>query len=165
MRHARLAPKPPRHGTDTIGVRRLALTALAALAIAPAASAAMTTHELKLDSTMFAAQIGSTTNGGNVYAGAVVDPRLGHSAAVYSANGTTSVRVIFHEYLSLGSIKGTGRVTIVPSAVAGRSTFTGALKVTSGTGAYDGAHGKLRITGTSDSTGMTTATIRGTFNY
>lgn len=166
MRHARLAPKPRRHrNPDNLVVRRLALAALAAIAIAPSANAASITHEVKLDSTMFAAQVGSTATGGNVYAGAVVDPRLGHGAAVYSANGTTSARVIFHDYLPLGSIRGTGQVTVSPGAARGSSTFTGALKVTAGTGAYSGAHGKLAITGTLDSTGMTTATIRGTFSY
>jgi hypothetical protein len=114
---------------------------------------------------MFAAQVGSTTTGGSVYAGALVDPKLGHGAAVYSTNGTTSVRVIFHEYLPLGSIRGTGRVTVVPGAASGQATFTGALSVTGGTAAYNGAHGKLAITGTIDNSGMTTATIRGTFTY
>jgi hypothetical protein len=114
---------------------------------------------------MFAAQVGSTTTGGSVYAGAVVDPKLGHGAAVYSTNGTTSVRVIFHEYLPLGAIRGTGRVTVVPGAAGGQATFTGALKVRGGTGPYDRAHGKLAITGTVDSTGMTMATIRGTVTY
>jgi hypothetical protein len=114
---------------------------------------------------MFAAQVGSTPTGTSVYVGAVVDPRLGHGAAVYSTSGTTAVRVTFHEYLPLGSINGPGRITVVPSATGGQATFTGALKVTSGTGAYRRAHGKLAVTGTTDNTGMTTATIRGTVTY
>jgi hypothetical protein len=146
-------------------VSTLGIAILAALAIVPAANGAVKGHTLKLDSTLFAAQVGSTPTGASVYAGAVVDPRLGHGAAVYSTSGTTAVRVIFHEYLPLGSINGTGRVTVVPSAAGGQSTVTGALKVTGGTGAYNGAHGKLAVTGTIDSTGMTTATIRGAFTY
>jgi hypothetical protein len=146
-------------------VRKLALAVLAALAIAPVASAAATAHELKLDSTMFAAQVGSTTNGGSVYAGALVDPKLGHGAAVYSTNGTTAVRVIFHEYLPLGSIRGSGRATVVPTAAGGQATFTGALKVIGGTGPYIGAHGKLAVRGTIDGTGTTMAIIRGTVTY
>jgi hypothetical protein len=114
---------------------------------------------------LFAAQVGSTPTGTGVYAGAVVDPRLGHGAAVYSTSGTTAVRVTFHEYLALGSIRGTGRITVVPGATGGQATFTGALKVTGGTGAYRKAHGKLAVAGTIDSTGMTTATIRGTVTY
>src|SRR5262249_35870217 len=31
------------------------------------------------------------------FAGAVVDPRFGHGAAVYSTDGTTAARVTFHE--------------------------------------------------------------------
>jgi hypothetical protein len=100
-----------------------------------------------------------------VYAGAVVDPRLGHGAAVYSTNGTTAVRVTFHEYLPLGSINGTGRITVVPGTAGGPAPFTGELTVTGGSGEYGNAHGKLSATGTIDSTGMTTATINGTVTY
>jgi hypothetical protein len=114
---------------------------------------------------MFAAQVGSTPTGTSVYAGAVVDPRLGHGAAVYSTNGTTAVRVTFHDYLPLGSIKGIGRVTVESGTAGGQATFTGALKITGGTGAYRKAHGKLSVKGTLDSAGMTTAIIRGTVTY
>jgi hypothetical protein len=114
---------------------------------------------------MFAAQIGSTPTGAIVYAGAVVDPRLGHGAAVYSTNGTTAVRVTFHEYLPLGSISGTGRITLVPGSAGGPAPFTGALTVTGGTGTYGKAHGNLSATGAIDSTGMTTATINGAVTY
>jgi hypothetical protein len=41
-----------------------------------------------------------------VYAGAVVDPKGDHGAIVYSASGTTAVRVTFHEFFALGSISG-----------------------------------------------------------
>jgi hypothetical protein len=166
MQHARPAPKPRWHDNgDAPRLRRLGLAALATLAIAPAASAAATVHELKLGSTIFAAQVGSTATGGSVYAGALVDPKLGHGATVYSTDGTTSVRVIFHDYLPLGSISGTGRVTVVPGASSGPATFTGALKVNGGTGPYNRAHGNLAITGTIDSTDTTMATIRGTVTY
>ena len=142
----------------------IAIIAVAALAIAPPASAAATAHTVRLGSTMFAAQVGSTTTGGNVYAGALPDPRLGHGAVVFTAYGTTHLRVSFHAYFALGSIKGTGRVIVVPAAAGGQSTFTGALKVTGGTGEYNGAHGKLTVAGTIDSTGMLLAAIRGTFS-
>jgi len=99
-----------------------------------------------------------------VYAGALPDPRLGHGAVVFTAYGTTHLRVSFHAYFALGSIKGTGRVIVVPAAAGGQSTFTGALKVTGGTGEYNGAHGKLTVAGTIDSTGMLLAAIRGTFS-
>lgn len=142
-----------------------AIIAVASLAIAPVASAAATAHTLKLDSTMFAAQVGSTTTGGNVYAGALPDPTLGHGAVVFTAYGTTHLRVRFHTYFALGSINGTGRVTVVPAVAGGQATFTGALKVTGGTGAYNEAHGKLTVAGTIDSTGMLLAAIRGKFSY
>jgi len=144
----------------------IAIIAVAALAIPPAATVAATAtaHTVRLGSTMFAAQVGSTTTGGNVYAGALPDPRLGHGAVVFTAYGTTHLRVSFHAYFALGSIKGTGRVIVVPAAAGGQSTFTGALKVTGGTGEYNGAHGKLTVAGTIDSTGMLLAAIRGTFS-
>jgi hypothetical protein len=166
MQHARFAPNPHWHNKrHKAVVSTLALTVLAALSIAPAATGAVRAHQLRLASTMFAAQVGSTPTGTSVYAGAIVDPRLGHGAAVYSTNGTTAVRVTFHEYLPLGSITGTGRITVVPGTAGGPSPFTGALTVTGGTGAYRKAHGKLSATGTTDSTGTTTATINGAVTY
>jgi len=146
MRHVQLEPRPRRHkNRDSARARRLVLAALATLAIAPAASAAVTPHRHRLNSTMFAAQVGSTTTGGSVYAGALPDPRLGHGAIVFSAYGTTHLRVSFQAYFARGSIRGTGRVTVVPGATGGQSTVTGALKVTGGTGVYNGAHGKLAV--------------------
>ena len=166
MQHTRLTPNPQRRNKrGTRAVSTLALAVLAALSIAPAANGAVRAHQLRLASTMFAAQVSSTPTGTSVYAGAVVDPRLGHGAAVYSTNGTTAVRVTFHEYLPLGSITGTGRITVVPGTAGGPSPFTGALTVTGGTGAYPKAHGKLSAIGTIDSTGMTTATINGAVTY
>jgi hypothetical protein len=166
MQHTRLAPNQQQDSKRRTGVvSTLALAVLAALAIAPAASGAESAHKLRLDSTMFAAQVGSTQTGVSVYAGAVVDPRLGHGAAVYSTNGTTAVRVTFHEYLPLRSINGTGRITVVPGTAGRPATFTGALTVTAGTGTYRKAHGKLSATGIIDSTGMTTATINGAVTY
>ena len=166
MQPTRLVPNPQRHNKrGTAVVRTLALAALAALSTAPVANGAVRAHQLRLASTMFAAQVGSTPTGTSVYAGAVVDPRLGHGAVVYSTNGTTAVRVTFHEYLPAGSITGTGRITVVPGAAGGPSPFTGALTVTSGTGAYRKAHGRLSATGTIDSSGMTTATINGLVTY
>ena len=98
MRHARLSPIPQRDNKrDTTMVSTLALAAVVALTIAPAAHGSVRPHQLRLSSTLFAAQVGSTPTGTSVYAGAVVDPRLGHGAAVYSTNVTTAVRVTFHE--------------------------------------------------------------------
>ena len=156
MQHARFAPNPQRHSKrGTAAVSTLALALIAALSIAPAANGAVRAHQLRLASTMFAAQVSSTPTGTSVYAGAVV----------YSTNGTTAVRVTFHEYLPLGSINGTGRITVVPGTAGGPAPFTGELTVTGGTGQYSNAHGKLSATGTVDSTGMTTATINGMVTY
>jgi len=165
MQHTRLAPNPQQDSKPgRAAVSTLALAVLAALSIAPAVHGAVAAHQLRLASTMFAAQVGSTPTGTSVYAGAVVDPRLGHGAVVYSTSGSTAVRVTFHEYLPLGSISGTGRITVVPAA-GGPAPFTGALTVTGGTGRYRRAHGKLYAKGTIDSTGMTTATINGAVTY
>jgi hypothetical protein len=166
MQHTQLAPNPQRRNKRrTAAASTLALAVIAAVSIAPAASGSLTARRLRLASTMFAAQVGSTPTGPSVYAGAIVDPRLGHGAAVYSTNGTSAVRVTFHEYLALGSINGIGRIAFVPGTAGGPSPFTGELTVTGGSGAYRKAHGKLSATGTINSTGMTTATINGTVTY
>jgi hypothetical protein len=112
MPHAPLTPnrvqnKRPRART----VRTLSLASLTALAIASIADAATIPHRILLNSTVFASRIGSTP-GGTVYAGAVVDSQLHHGAIVYSSSGATSVRVMFHEFFALGSIGGSGHVTV-----------------------------------------------------
>jgi hypothetical protein len=63
---------------------------------------------------MFAAQVGSTTPGGDVYAGALVDRSLGHRAIVFNAIGMTDLRVSFHAFFAGGSIRGSGRVKLIP---------------------------------------------------
>lgn len=166
MRHARLTPNPHRQsGRHLTQVLTLALAALAALAIAPVADGAASTHRVKLNSTIFAAQIGSTPPGASVYAGALVDPKLDHGAILYSAAGTTAVHVTFHAYFALGSIGGTGHLTVAPGTDAGQATFTGSLKVTSGTGKYRKSHGKLSVRGNINNTGMITGTVHGSFTY
>jgi hypothetical protein len=166
MRHARLTPNPHRNkGRGTTRVLTLALAALAALAIAPSADGAARAHRVKLDSTFFAAEIGSTPSGGTVYAGSVVDPKLHHGAIVYGASGATAVHVTFHEFFALGSIRGSGHVTVVPSTSGGQTTFTGSLTVTGGTGKYQQARGKLSVAGTINNTGMVKATVSGRFTY
>jgi hypothetical protein len=86
-------------------VLTLAAAALAAPAIA-ASTVEAGTHQIKLNSTMFAAQVGSTSSGGSVYAGALPDRSLGHGAIVFGAKGTKTLRVVFREFFALGSIKG-----------------------------------------------------------
>jgi hypothetical protein len=140
------------------------VSTLAVLVIAPAAAAAARGHELKLQSTIFAAQIGSTATGASVYAGAVVDPNLNHGAIVYSTTGSTQVRVIFHEYLALGSITGTGRITEGP-ATGGGHAFTGTLHVKGGTGEYIRARGTASVNGMIDSKGTTSVIMRGALDY
>jgi hypothetical protein len=163
MRHPRLTPNPLRYaGRHTTRVLTLALAASAALAIAPAADATARTHKVKLDSTMFAAQVGSTTTGASVYAGAVPDRTLGHGAIVFNASGTTTLHVDFQEFFALGSIKGTGSVTVVPGT-GGQATLTGTFKVTGGTAKYRHARGKLTAAGTINDSGMVMATLRGSF--
>ena len=110
-------------------VALLATTALLAVASAESgARAAAPSHRVNLDSTMFAAQVGSTTHGADVYAGALPDPRLGHGAIIFSTVGSTHLRVTFQEFFSLGSIRGSGSVTTAPSPGAAEG-FTGTLNI------------------------------------
>lgn len=108
---------------------------------------------------MFAAQVGWTNAGGDVYDGALVDRRLGHGAIVFSAIGTSDLRVGFHAFFARGSIGGSGTVAFVPGA-GGRATFKGLLRITGGTSAYRHATGKLTTAGNLDNTGRPTALSR-----
>ena len=155
----------------TIGPRRrtsrrvLALAAvLTVVSSAATAAAAGPSHRTRVNTFMFAAQVGSTSSGGSVYAGALVDPKLGHGAVVFSTTGTNTVRVIFHEYFTLGSINGSGHIKLVPGT-SGQATLTGSLKISAGTAKYDHAKGKLAVTGTIDSAGMVQATVNGSVAY
>ena len=136
--------------------------AFATLSIAAGAEATTATHRVKLDSAMFAAQVGSTTHGGSVYAGAVPDPKLGHGAIVFSTSGRTRLHVSFQEFFALGSLTGSGNVTLVPGS-SGQATFTGSLTISGGTAGYQNARGKLRTAGTLDDSGMVQATLKGSF--
>ncbi|MBV9338980.1 MAG: hypothetical protein JO262_23905 [Solirubrobacterales bacterium] len=144
-------------------VALLTMAALLAVRAADArARAATPSHRVNLNSTMFAAQVGSTTRGASVYAGALPDPRLGHGAIIFSTAGTTHLRVIFQEFFSLGSIRGSGRVTLAPGPGASER-FTGSLTITGGTGNYRNAHGTLSTSGTLTSTGSVKGTLTGSF--
>jgi hypothetical protein len=162
MRIPQVFPRPPRSSRHKIVARSLAAAALAMLAIAPVGSALTSARTVKVDSTMFAAQVGSTTTGSSVFAGAVPDRFLGHGAIVFSTVGTQRLRVTFQEFFSLGSIKGNGAVQLGRDSTANAS-FAGALRVTGGTGEYRGAHGSLKASGTLASDGTVQATLKGSF--
>jgi hypothetical protein len=141
----------------------LATTSAALLAVVATAGAS-TTHRVKLDSTAFAAQVGSLANGGTVFAGALPDPRLGHGAIVFTTTGTTHLHVTFQEFFALGSVKGTGSVTLTPQT-GGQDKLTGSLKITAGTGKYHHATGSLTAAGTVNKAGMVKATLKGSFTH
>jgi hypothetical protein len=155
-------PKPHRRSS-----RRLlpfAAAAVAALSFAATSDAASGRHPLKLNTAMFAAQVGSISTGGGVYAGALVDPRLGHGAVVFSTKGRTTVRVTFHEYFPRGSMKGTGRVTLIRGS-GGQVTLTGSLTIHGGTAKYRHARGTLTANGTINKAGMVQASLDGPATY
>src|SRR5689334_20433053 len=103
MRIPQVFPAAARSSRHKIVARSLAAVALAMLAIAPAGSALTSTSRVKVNSTVFAAQVGSTTTGSSVFAGAVPDRFLGHGAIVFSTVGTQRLRVTFQAFFSLGS--------------------------------------------------------------
>lgn len=163
MRHTKDSSEPRHRG---IGRRLLRLTAaaLASLSTVAATSAASESHRLKLDTTMFAAQVGSTPTGANVYAGTLFDPKLGHGAIVFSTKGKTTLRVMFREFFTRGSISGSGTVTLSPGT-GGRAKLSGSFKIDRGTGRYEHARGKLSAAGTSNKAGMVHATFSGSVTY
>jgi hypothetical protein len=140
----------------------LGAAALVPPLIAATAHSTPSAHPVKLDIAMFAAQVGSTSAAGEVYAGELVDRRLDHGAIVFNASGTTNLRVSFHAFFTSGSIEGSGRVTLIPGA-SGRATFKGRLKITGGTSAYRHASGSLTTAGNLDSTGTADGTLKGSF--
>lgn len=140
------------------------LAGVAAVAVAvfsASAQAVARGHAVRLSSTVFAAEVGSLTDGGPVYAGAVVDPKLHRGAIVVTAHGTTRLHLTFQEFFARGSIKGDGGITLHQTADG--QTLRGRLDVASGTGHYGGAHGELRITGTIDRSGQIVAAVHGAF--
>lgn len=150
------------HSIRPIQLAPAALVAAAALVIPATAQGKGHEHRVALRSTMFAAQVGSLTDGGSVYAGSAVDRNLGHDAIVFTLRGTTRLRLTFQEYLPLGTVSGHGAVGL-RSTVDGDEALAGRLAVTSGTGRYAGARGRLRANGTIDGSGQIVATIRGSF--
>jgi hypothetical protein len=143
----------------------LALAAAALLTLSLATTAAGSgAHRVNLDSTMFAAQVGSTTNGGSVYAGALPDRTLGQGAIVFTATGKSTVRVTFQEFFARGSVKGVGQATLTPMS-GGQSKLTGSFTIKRGTGSYRNATGKLTANGTMNKSGMIQATLKGSFTH
>lgn len=142
----------------------LAATGLTALSIAATAHGS-TTQRVKLDSTMFAAQVGTTTGGGSVYAGALPDPKLGHGAIVFTTTtGNAHQHVTFQEFFALGSIKGKGTVTPTPQK-GGQYKLAGSLNITGGTGKYRNASGNLTVAGNINKAGQIMATLKGSFTH
>jgi hypothetical protein len=156
INHARVT----RHSAATV----LILVAVLIPVATALSAAAVGTHSVRLDSTMFAAQVGSTLHGGSVYAGALPDRSLGQGAIVFTTTGNTFHRVRFQEFFALGSITGAGSVTVIPHS-GGTATFAGRLNITRGTGRYRHATGMLRTHGTIDKTGTIKATLKGSFSH
>jgi hypothetical protein len=165
MRHDSPTPSPrPRGRTHTARVLTIGLAAIAALSITPIAHGAARQHRAKLDSTMFAAEIGTTTTGATVFAGAIVDPKLHHGAIVYHTSGSTTLKVGFQEFFASGSINGSGTVTLVPGT-GGLAKLTGAFKIAGGTARYRHARGQFTTSGTFNNDGTVMATLKGSFTY
>jgi hypothetical protein len=165
MRHDSLTPNPrPRGRAHIARVLTIGLAAIAALSVAPMAYGAAREHRAKLDSTMFAAEIGTTTTGATVFAGAIIDPKLHPGAIVYHTSGSTTLKVGFQEFFAFGSIKGSGTVTLVPGT-GGQATLTGAFKISGGTARYRGASGRFTSRGILNSDDTVMATLKGSFTY
>jgi hypothetical protein len=165
MRRNSVTTNPrPRGRAHIARVLTIGLAVTAALSITPIANGAARPHRAKLGSTMFAAEIGTTTTGATVFAGAIIDPKLHHGAIVYHSSGSTTLKVGFQEFFAQGSINGNGTVTLGPGT-GGQQKLSGAFKITGGTGKYHGARGKFNTTGTFNSDDTVMATLKGSFTY
>jgi hypothetical protein len=163
--HAPLTSNPgPHKRPHTRWMLATALAAIATFSPTPIAHATGRHHRARLDSTMFAAEIGTTTTGATVFAGAIIDPKLHRGAIVYHTSGGTTLNVGFQEFFALGSIKGRGSVTLVPG-VGGEATLTGAFKITGGTARYRHARGQFTTGGIFNSDGTVMATLKGSLTY
>jgi hypothetical protein len=147
-----------RHAKITLFPIAGAIVALSLVATAGGS----TVHRIKLDSTMFAAQVGSITGGGSVFAGALPDPKHGHGAIVFTTTGATNLHVTFQEFFALGSIKGKGSATLTQLG-GGRAKLSGSLTITGGTAKYRNAAGSLTAAGNINKAGMVMATLKGSF--
>jgi hypothetical protein len=164
MTNFKTTPKPPRQiGRRATTALLLAAATLATLSIVASAGGS-TTHRVKLDSTMFAAQVGSIDTGGSVFAGALPDPSLGHGAIVFTTTGTTNLHMTFQEFFALGTIKGTGSATLTPQQ-GGQEKVSGSLKITGGTAKYHNATGNIVAAGNINKAGMVKATLKGSFTH
>jgi hypothetical protein len=165
MGHDRSTPsRRPRKPPQTRWMLASALAAIAALSHTSIADAAGTRHRGRLDSTMFAAEIGTTRTGATVFAGAIVDPKLHRGAIVYHTAGSTKLKVGFQEFFAFGSITGRGTVTLV-TGTSGQATLTGTFTITGGTARYRHARGEFTAGGIFNSDGTVMASLKGSLTY
>jgi hypothetical protein len=130
----------------------LVLPALAALALVPAADAARKkTHKLTVNAAVVAHSIAPAGASSGTDAGSVSDPSLGNGATIYTTAGSSTAQtVVFQVWVNLGSLKGSGTVTLGAADANGQVPFSGTGKVTSGTGKYKGAKATITFKGTID---------------
>ena len=147
----------------------LALAAVLALALVTTADAAKKKkHKITLNSTIQAHGVNAS---GNPIAGTLSDPTFGSGAAVYTTgtatmvNGKTVEPVTFEAFAALGTVKGSGTVTVTPGTGSAPATVIGTGKITSGTGKYKGAKGSITTTGTLDSMSYAVIHVTGTVTY
>ena len=123
-----------------------AAVALSVVLLVAASSQAAT---VPVDARVLAHQVRASGNV-SVLAGQVGDPVLGRGAAIYRVRYPERV-FTFVQWSDRGKIRGRGRVDVAPGPNGGL-LLTGTARVTGGAGAYRGARGRLRISGTSDAT-------------
>jgi hypothetical protein len=130
---------------------RVALGALAAmlavsgLAIAAGGKSHKVRCTYKLHST---AAAGATTGEGFGTISCSPGPGKGLHHHTFHVSGTT-VTATFQDFYERGSLRGTVRATFSGMPNDPNVTYTGTFKVTGGTGAYRGASGGGKITGSS----------------
>lgn len=143
--------------------RPIILLALLGAAIAvPLAAAKSGTHTVNVNTHVDAARV-ATDGAFTVLAGRVSDPRLGAGATVYRVRGTTTQTATFKEWTDAGTLSGNATVHATPTSSG--VAVAGSGKVTSGTGVYKHASGKLTITGTLGSDSIFRLHLAGKVTY
>ena len=138
------------------------LALLGAVIAVPLAAAKTGTRTVTVNTRVDAAKV-ATDGAVTILAGRVSDPRLGAGATVYRVKGTTTQTARFKEWTDHGTLSGSATVQATPTSSG--VAVAGSGKVTSGTGVYKHASGKLTITGTLGSDSIFRLHLTGKVTY
>jgi hypothetical protein len=142
--------------------RYLAVLAIVAVAVVPAAALGATKQKHKVNTTLTGAVL---YNVGPVFTSAAVakDAAIGRGAAIVTVTTPSTIKATV--FYPAGSLTTKGTVTFGTPDANGITPATGTAKITAGTGRYHGATGSMTFTGTQDANGYYKVTVTGTVTY